>query len=633
MVTTPSGYLGRVGCGALIWWFSVLPASAQQPIEEVRDPVYGEMLFDFFTQDYFRALLRTLVELQREDHPPDAFGGRLAHHRDDAQLLLGGLSLAYGMPGAAQQAFDELLARRADPVLQRKAWHSLGRLAYQQNRLAEAERTLRRSLQEALPGETGPRRLLLAQVLMEQGRFEEAVDELAVWHGGSDLEPYVNYNRGVALIRSGNQQAGIESLTQVAIPDALEGERAALADRARLALGFEFLERRNPLAAQQFLESVRLQGPYSNRALLGAGWAASEQRQYRNALVAWQELRNRDTAESAVLEANLAIPYAYSELALHGRAAEGYRQAEEKYLDEQRRIDAALAAVDSGELITALVAQTESLQPGPHRRNNAEPVAETRFFVTLLASNGFRRALRNFRDLRALRENLVVSQRNTDAFDDMLETRRLRYFEVLPAVQARLASVDIVALRARRDAMRARLRAYLESQDIVGLASTPQQNQYARLTALEEKLDELPYTPEVEDATLHQSRLKGLLIWQFTFDYAANSWRARRELNTVSDAIDRAERMAQRVREARDAVPASFAGYNDRVVGLRTRIAALEARTGQLITAQREVLQTLARERLQAYRARLGRYVLHAKFGQAQNLDLLYETRGGESAQ
>ena len=93
--------------------------------------------------------------------------------------------------------------------------------------------------------------------------------------------------------------------------------------------------------------------------------------------------------------------------------------------------------------------------------------------------------------------------------------------------------------------MRARLLAYLDSEDVVSLASTPEQNQYVRVTALEERLDELPFTPEVEDATATQSRLKGLLIWQFAFDYAANSWRARRELNTVSDAIDRAERMAK----------------------------------------------------------------------------------------
>jgi hypothetical protein len=107
MVSTPAGCLRRAGCGALVWWVVALPALAQQPIETVRDPVYGEMLFEFYTQDYFSALIRTLVELQRQDHPPDPFGGRLSNHRDDAQLLLGGLSLAYGMPLAAQRTFDE----------------------------------------------------------------------------------------------------------------------------------------------------------------------------------------------------------------------------------------------------------------------------------------------------------------------------------------------------------------------------------------------------------------------------------------------------------------------------------------------------------------------------------------------
>lgn len=634
MVKTPRAQLYHAICGLLIGCCLAAPALAQEPVPEVRDPVYGEMLFDFYSQDYFKGLVRTLVEIRRQDQPPDLFGGRLPAQRDDAQLLLGAASLAYGMPRVARRSFDDLLVRRTDPALQRRALHSLGRLAYQQNRMSDAERTLRRSLQGAVPGETAARRLLLAQVLMEQQRFTEAVDELAVWEGGSDLEPFVNYNRGVALIRAGKQQAGVESLTLVAVPDApAQGEPAALADRARLALGYEFIGRKKPRAAQEYLERVRLQGPYSNRALLGAGWAASEQGQFENALVPWQELRDRDTAEVAVLEANLAIPYAYSELGLHGRAVEGYRQAEAKYLDEQRRVDVALDAVDSGELIAALVAQTETLQPGPHRRVNADPVAETRFFVTLLASNAFRRALRNFRDLRELRETLKTAQRSIEAYDDLLQTRRQRYYATLPAVEALLASIDIPGMRAERDEMRTRYQAYLESEDLVALASTPEQNQFVRVTALEEQLDELPFTPEVEEATETQSRLKGLLIWQFAFDYAANSWRARRELKTVSDAIDRAERMAQRLREARDTVPETFTGYDGRIAGLRARTDALEASTAQLITAQGKELQTLARAQLRDYRARLGRYVLHAKFGQAQNLDMLYETRGGAPGQ
>lgn len=628
MVTRPAGIAHGICCGALIALMIASPASAQEPVAEVRDPVYGELLFDFYTQDYFHALVRTLVELRREAQPPDRFGGRLPNHRDDAQLLLGGLSLAYGMPGAAQGAFDELLARRADPPLQRRAWHLLGRLAYRQNRLEEAEQSLRRALREASPEEAAPRKLLLAQVLMQQERFDEAVAELADWQGRAELAPYVAYNRGVALIRSGRQQAGVEALTQVIAPVTGAAERDALADRARLALGYEFLQRSDPQRAQQVLESARLQGPYSNRALLGAGWAASALGQYRVALVPWQELRDRDTAESAVLEAGLAIPYAYAGMALHGRAAEGYREAENTYVKEQQRVDDALAAVENGELIKALVAQTETLQPGPHRRASAEPVPETRFFVTLLASNRFRRALQNFRDLRAMRENLATSLHSMDAFDDMLETRRLRYERVLPAVNARLASLDLPALREQHAQLSGRLRGFLESEDVVAVAPSAQQDQYARVTSLEERLDELPFTPEVEEATVTQSRLKGLLIWDLTFDYAANSWRSRSELNAVDAAINRAERLANRVREARRTVPATFSGFDGRVTGLRARILELTARSDQLLAAQNRVLRTLARERLQQYRERLGRYVLHAKFGQAQNLDLLYETRG-----
>ena len=66
----------------------------------------------------------------------------------------------------------------------------------------------------------------------------------------------------------------------------------------------------------------------------------------------------------------------------------------------------------------------------------------------------------------------------------------------------------------------------------------------------------------------------------------------------MNDAIDRTQRLARRVDEARLAVPASFSGYDARVAGVRTRIGSLAVRTEDLLAAQNLELQTLARARL-----------------------------------
>ena len=55
--------------------------------------------------------------------------------------------------------------------------------------------------------------------------------------------------------------------------DAERPELLALKDRANLALGFAYLQANEPAKARVALERVRLNGPYSNKALLGTGWA------------------------------------------------------------------------------------------------------------------------------------------------------------------------------------------------------------------------------------------------------------------------------------------------------------------------------------------------------------------------
>ena len=49
----------------------------------------------------------------------------------------------------------------------------------------------------------------------------------------------------------------------------------AMRDKANLVLGFRLLEAEQPVLAKQYLDRVRLTGPFSNKALLGSGWAAA----------------------------------------------------------------------------------------------------------------------------------------------------------------------------------------------------------------------------------------------------------------------------------------------------------------------------------------------------------------------
>ena len=81
-----------------------------------------------------------------------------------------------------------------------------------------------------------------------------------------------------------------------------------------MVLGKLMLESANFVDAERSFDRVRLDGPYSNQALLSAGWADASAKNYERALVPWNMLVERDVTDSAVQEAMLALPYAYSKL-------------------------------------------------------------------------------------------------------------------------------------------------------------------------------------------------------------------------------------------------------------------------------------------------------------------------------
>ena len=113
---------------------AALPApDALAPIE-VRDPHYGDVLFEFYNGDLSTALLKLRVyEAQ----------GLLRHHADDAKLLLGGLYLSQGQHLEAGRLFAEVLDRPGvPPGVRDRARFLLGKVWYQRGYYAKAEAVL-----------------------------------------------------------------------------------------------------------------------------------------------------------------------------------------------------------------------------------------------------------------------------------------------------------------------------------------------------------------------------------------------------------------------------------------------------------------------------------------------------------
>ena len=189
------------------------------------------------------------------------------------------------------------------------------------------------------------------------------------------------------------------------------------------------------------LQRVRLDGPFSNKALLGVGWADAAEGQFQEALTPWMELRDRNLLDSAVQEAYLAIPYAFAKLNANAQAAENYELAIRSFDSETVNLDASIAEINDGTMLDKLLKRDANDQYGWFWQLKEVPdAAQSRYLYHLLAGHDFQEGLKNYRDLAFMGSTLARWQDSIVAFDDMLDTRERAYAERVPQADAVLPS-------------------------------------------------------------------------------------------------------------------------------------------------------------------------------------------------
>ncbi|HET9328891.1 MAG TPA: tetratricopeptide repeat protein, partial [Steroidobacteraceae bacterium] len=381
----------------------------------IRDLHFGDVLFLYFQQDDehdFEALTRILAYQH---------WGRMPHHAEDAQLIAGSLYLQEGMHNEAGEIFQRLLTNNVSSGVRNRAWLYLAQVWYARGYYAKAEDALRKVNGRMSPDYESQKELLLANVLMHQGKYDEAIQLLTGWRGGPVWSAYARFNLGVALVRANRLADADPFLSGVGTMLAPTPELAALRDRANLALGFAYLQANQPERARPALERVRLNGPYSNRALLGTGWAQAALGDYQGALTPWMELRSRDVLDAAVQESYLAVPYAYMKLNANAQSAEYYETAVTSFATENGRLDAAIAHIHQGDMLREVLSSSGPRNPdtpvvhGWFRDLKSLPhTAEAPYLYAVLAGHDFQEGVKNYRDLVYLDSTL---QRWGDSMD------------------------------------------------------------------------------------------------------------------------------------------------------------------------------------------------------------------------
>jgi hypothetical protein len=580
----------------------------------VRDPHYGEVLFYFYQNDYFPAIVRLLAAQEQS---------QLSEHSEQAELLLGGMYLSYGHHLAAADIFERLLADKVSPEVRDRTWFFLAKIWKQRGYLDKSQEALT-NLSDTLPDNLRREaQMLQAQIYIDSAQYDRAISLLQAWDGKTEWASYAKFNLGVALVRSGQVDAASRILDELGSIDPFNEELTSLRDRANLALGYSLLQDGQPLAAKRPLQRVRLNGPFSNKALLGVGWADAEVENFSRALVPWMELRGRDLLDPAVQESMLAIPYALGKLDSISQAADHYLNAIEAFYEESNRIDRTIGFIESGEVFNQFLSDDPMDSTGWYWRLEELPQGpEARYLYHLLATDEFQEGLKNYRDLNYLNNNLENWQQNVDVYANMLETRIEAYAERLPRVEDALARADVDGMVDRKLELDSLLNEIERSNDWLALASESEVEMWGEISEIGSApalAADIPEAAEVRDKI---SLLKGVLQWQLESDFNDRLWRLRRKVRQTGEALVDTQRLRRQIDDTMRTEPLRFEELSNRVYGLEPRIDGMQLRVSNAMADQREFLQSIAVGELQAQKQRLDIYTVQARFALAAIYDL-----------
>jgi len=191
----------------------------------------------------------------------------------------------------AGRAIKRVLEGSVDDAVRNEAAFRLARIHFQKNQLDDALQALGRIRGTVPENIKDDVEFLRANIDMATGRPSDAVEVLSHLQNDKSLPGFVAYNLGIALLQAGRQQEAVEQLDKAGRLPADDRAGLAIRDKSNLVLGSLLFDSGNFERAKQSLDRVRLEGPFSNQALLRAGWAEASAQQYDRALVPWNILK------------------------------------------------------------------------------------------------------------------------------------------------------------------------------------------------------------------------------------------------------------------------------------------------------------------------------------------------------
>jgi tetratricopeptide (TPR) repeat protein len=599
--------------------------------DDLRDLFFGEALYHAHQGQYFEAIQRLDTELAQYHGLDEPELDTLQYHVNEAEFSVGDFELEYRMHHRAGRAIKRVLEGNVDDAVRNEAAFRLARIHFQKDQFDDALQALGR-IRGPVPEQIkDDMEYLRANIYMATGRPGDAVEVLSHLQNDKSLSGFVAYNLGIALLQAGRQKDAVEQLDKAGQLTADDPAGLAIRDKANLVLGALLFESGDFERAKKSLDRVRLDGPFSNQALLRAGWAEVSAQQFDRALVPWNILANREPTDVAVQEAMLTVPHAYASLKLYGRSAIMYGRALELFSNQIKKVDASMDSVREGRFLKALIREeSREDQTWVIRLRSLPGAPETYYLMELMASHDFQTALHNYLDLEDLRSKLMTWQTGLDAFDDIIRLRKQNYDPLLPVVDAQFQELDSrMRLRLeQRKHLAERLQTMLTAPRPDYLATADERNAGERIARIEKQLGNSD-SPESLALRERAARLKGVLTWKLETEYQNRLSAAYEHLNELNTQVDVLTRQYEAFVRTRQAATHSYVGYDAQIAQLRERVRRALERVDTLMAQQGHMIETVAINQLQARRERLVAQQTQARYGVADSYDRTGRVQSG----
>jgi len=599
---------------------------------DLKDLYFGEALYHAHQGQFFDAVQRLDTELTMY-HGLDEPGRDTLHfHINNAEFSVGDFELNYRMHQRAGRAIKAVLEGAVDDVIRNEAAFRLARIHFQKGQLDDALQALAR-IKGTVPEEIKDDiEFLRANVYMATGRPGDAVKVLALLKSDESLSGFVAYNLGIALLQDGRPQEAVAQLDKAGLLPANDPAAVAIRDKSNLVLGTMLFESGNFDRARQSLDRVHLEGPFSNQALLRAGWAEATSQHYDRALVPWNILVDREPTDAAVQEVMLALPHAYASMKLYGRAATGYGRALELFTNQIQRVDASIGSIREGRFLNALIREeSREDQSWVISLRNLPDAPETYYLMELMASHDFQTALHNYLDLEELRSKLKTWKTSLDAFEDVIRLRAGNYEPLLPDVDAQFRDLDSrmrVRLEQRKH-LAERLQSMLTAPRPEYLATTEERAALDRIALVEKQLGD-SNSPESLALRERVARLRGAITWRLETEYNDRLTAAHVHLKELNAPVDALKQEYDAFVRTRQAATQSYVGYDEQITRLRQRVGDALQRVDSLMVRQGEMIESVAINQLKARRERLVAQQNQARYGVADSYDRAARQPGGQ---